>query len=89
MLYIKPNKPRSKRNVFICISMKAIPVNRYIGSQILGDCIYLSSCMPKVLITLLPKFPVFWFMILHTSLCENRPRLHAADINTRFRPMTG
>lgn len=44
-----------------------LPVYRNIGSQIFRDSIYLSCCMPKILISLLTKFPVFWFMVLDPS----------------------
>lgn len=54
---------------------KSVPIDQYVGSQILGDRIYLSSCMPKILISLLTKFPVFGFMVIHSSaqkVCHTR-----------------
>lgn len=61
---------------------KGSPVYWNIGCQIFGDCIYLPCRMPKILISLLTEFPVFWFMVLNPS-AHNGPGKFDADICKR------
>ena len=64
LIMINPNYLKSNTQVWF---PKSILVNRYIGCKILWNHIQLPCCMPKILVSILSKFPILWFMILGSS----------------------